>query len=77
MNLYVILALIIIGIVIYVVAFKFKPDILSEVRSKIPTKVESLKIPTSKPEGLTSSQVQETNEKIALLQEQIRTGTVT
>ena len=62
----------IILVVAYFVILKFKPNILSDTRAIIPTKVSSDKIPS-----ITSSAKQETEEKIALLKEQISTNTVT
>ena len=46
MTFLIIVLLIIAGIVAYVIFYKKKPDILSELRSKIPVKVDSVKKPS-------------------------------
>ena len=78
-GLLIFIIIVILLVIVHVIVIQFFPNfgnkangLLSDARAKIPTKVSSVKVPS-----VTSSQTQETNEKIALLQEKLRTGTVT
>ena len=62
----------VIAVIIHVVILKFRPNILSDVRAKIPKKV-SIVIPPK----TSDTTVHDTDEAIALLKEQLRTGTAT
>ena len=67
-----IIILIVIAVIVHVVILKYRPNILSDARAKIPTKVGSVKIPTSS----TDTTIHETDEAVALFKEQLREGAV-